>query len=256
MRLARTWSFVLQSGIACGMVVAAQAGAPIAAAGRITWTERALDLEGPFVRALGTDADGDPVRLLAVRCAEGDPEESTFVFVQDGRPLVVEQWRSAGEGWLSVRFGRDRLVLERFEDSLLRTSTLRYTLPDGSVQRFHIGAGGEIEGDRAALRRAFDRNQALLERATAFVAAIEDPDIAASLARAALPSSQLEFVRISGKISKYSRCVDECTSECTLQCGAECNLGILDPAGILCGLCKTSCLAGCSAGCVPIRSRE
>jgi len=254
--MARTWTTLLQSGLVWALVVAAQAGAPAAAGGPVTWTERGVDLEGPFVRAIGTDADGYPVRLLAIRSTAGSPDESTFVFVQDGRPLVVERLEIAGGVWLTVRLGGDRLVLERVEDPIRRSSTLRYTLPDGGVQQFEVGPRGEIDGDRQALQRAFSRSQALLDRVAAFVTAIEDPVLAASLARAALPSSRLEFAGRNGKWSDYSRCVDECAADCTGQCAAECNLGILDPAGLLCGLCKTACLTGCSTGCAPMWSRE
>jgi hypothetical protein len=234
------------------MVVVLQAGDLVTAAGQVTWSERGHDLDGPFLRAIGTDADGHPVRLFAIRSAEAD--ESTFVFVQDGRSLVVERLQRAGDTWLSLRLGRDRLTLEQLEDPLLRNSTLRYTLPDGSVHLFRIADRGEIEGDRSALERAFGRHQALIDQAAAFVAAIEDRALWEGVAGSPLASPRLAG-RL-GKFSDFSRCVDECAADCTLQCAAECNLGIFDPAGILCAICRSACLTGCSAGCSRMWSRE
>jgi len=253
MSLARTRSNIFLGSLALTVTTAMLATAPAAASGAITWAERAVDPEGATVRALGTDADGGAVRLIAARAATDGIDQTTFVFLEGGRQLVIERVAGPQGVSLSARSGRDRLVLELQTDPLRHGSVLRYTLPDGGTLEYQVGARGQVTGDGPALRRAFDRYRALVDQMASFAAVVEDPEIGVLFGRGGISSPRLES---GGKFGAYNRCLDECANECGAQCAAECNLGILDPFGMVCGLCKTSCLAGCSVGCSRMWTRE
>jgi hypothetical protein len=253
MNLASTGSIVLLRSATLALAAAVVCAPPARAGGAIIWSEQAVDPEGGIVRAIGTDADGGAARFLAARVTADGIDQSTFVFIERRRQLVIERVAGPYGTSLSARSGGDRLAMDLLADPLRHGFILRYTLPDGMRLEYQLAAGGAASGDRAALRRALDRHGALVEQVTAFLAATGDLDIGSSLARAGIPAPSLEF---AGKYGDYHRCLDECANECGLHCAAECNLGLLDPAGILCGLCKTSCLAGCTIGCSHMWSRE